>query len=280
MNDLVSWLFSSDNFMPHGHCYLWQPGTLWLNVGSDALIAGSYFAIPLAIAAFMHRQRSAIRYAWIPTMFAAFILLCGGTHVMEIWTVWHPIYRAAGTLKLLTGVISFATLLTLIWIMPRALLLKTPVQLQAEVAARTLELNEANTQLRAEIAARDAWSHTLQLTNQRLERSNRDLQEFAYIASHDLKTPLSGIDSTALWLEEDLHDVLSDESRKLLRLMRSRIHRMHALLEDLLAYSRIGHTDAAASETRLADIVDGVVELLNPPAHIRIRVEGELPVMV
>jgi PAS domain S-box-containing protein len=115
--------------------------------------------------------------------------------------------------------------------------------------------------------------------NQQLERSNRDLEDFAYIASHDLKTPLGGIKSAASWLEEDLQN-LSDESRKLLGLMRSRINRMEKLLDDLLTFSRIGRTDAVVSETRLADIFASIVEVLNPPAHIQVRVEGELPVIV
>ena len=120
---------------------------------------------------------------------------------------------------------------------------------------------------------------SLRDNNQQLERSNRDLEDFAYIASHDLKTPLSGINSAALWLEQDLHD-LSDESRNLLGLMRSRINRMETLLDDLLAFSRVGRTDTAVSETKLADIFDSIIEVLNPPAHIQVRVEGELPVIV
>jgi PAS domain S-box-containing protein len=120
---------------------------------------------------------------------------------------------------------------------------------------------------------------SLRDNNQQLKRSNRDLEDFAYIASHDLKTPLGGIKSAALWLEEDLHD-LSDESRKLLGLMRSRINRMEKLLDDLLTYSRVGRADTAASETKFADIFASIIEVLNPPAHIRVRVEGELPVTV
>jgi signal transduction histidine kinase len=120
---------------------------------------------------------------------------------------------------------------------------------------------------------------SLRDNNQQLKRSNRDLEDFAYIASHDLKTPLGGIKSAALWLEEDLHD-LSDESRKLLGLMRSRIKRMETLLDDLLTYSRVGRTDTAVSETQLADIFGSIVEVLNPPAHIKVRVEGVLPVIV
>jgi PAS domain S-box-containing protein len=120
---------------------------------------------------------------------------------------------------------------------------------------------------------------SLRDNNQQLKRSNRDLEDFAYIASHDLKTPLGGIKSAALWLEEDLHD-LSDESRKLLGLMRSRINRMEKLLDDLLTYSRVGRTDTAPSESKLTDIFASIVEVLNPPAHIQVRVEGELPTTV
>jgi signal transduction histidine kinase len=130
-----------------------------------------------------------------------------------------------------------------------------------------------------DITDRKLTELSLRDNNQQLERSNRDLEDFAFIASHDLKTPLSGIKSAALWLEEDLHD-LSDESRKLLGLMRSRINRMDTLLDDLLTFSRVGRTDTAVSETKLADIFDSIVEVLNPPAHIQVRVEGELPVIV
>jgi PAS domain S-box-containing protein len=127
--------------------------------------------------------------------------------------------------------------------------------------------------------AQQRMTAELRDNNRQLERSNRDLEDFAYIASHDLKTPLSGIKSAALWLEEDLHD-LSDESRKLLGLMRSRINRMEKLLDDLLTFSRIGRTDAAVGETTLADIFASIIEVLNPPAHIQVRVEGDLPVSV
>jgi PAS domain S-box-containing protein len=130
-----------------------------------------------------------------------------------------------------------------------------------------------------DITDRKLLELSLRDNNQQLKRSNHDLEDFAYIASHDLKTPLGGIKSVALWLEEDLHD-LSDESRKLLGLMRSRINRMETLLDDLLTYSRVGRTDTAPSETNLTDIFASIVEVLNPPAHIQVRVEGELPVIV
>ncbi len=136
------------------------------------------------------------------------------------------------------------------------------------------------TERRRQQIARDAAARELKDKNQQLERSNRDLEDFAYIASHDLKTPLRGITSTAVWLEEDLQAVLSDESRKLFELMRGRINRMETLLDDLLTFSRIGRNDAAVAEANLANIFTGIVEFLNPPAHIKVRAEGDLPVIV
>jgi PAS domain S-box-containing protein len=130
-----------------------------------------------------------------------------------------------------------------------------------------------------DITDRKLLELSLRSNNRQLERSNRDLEDFAHIASHDLKTPLNGIKSAALWLEEDSHH-LSDDSQKLLGLMRSRINRMETLLDDLLAFSRVGRTDTAVGETKLADIFDSIVDVLNPPAHIQVRIEGELPVIV
>jgi signal transduction histidine kinase len=150
----------------------------------------------------------------------------------------------------------------------------------AEVQARTHELKEVNAQLRAEICARDAAERELRTNNQHLSRSNRDLEDFAYVASHDLKTPLIGINRAAECLEEDLRGSLSDESRKILGLMRKRINRMDNLLDDLLTYSRAGRTDTAIGKTDVAAIFDGILEVLGPPAHIKVRVEGELPVIV
>jgi PAS domain S-box-containing protein len=176
MIDSFKWLFSSENFMPHGHCFLWQPDTLWLNVGSDGLIAIAYFAIPVTIYSFTRQRKTQIRYSWVPMTFAAFILLCGATHLMEIWTVWNPVYRAAGALKLVTGLVSLATSLSLIWVLPRVMLLKTPLQLETEVHERTQDLLDANRQLRAQIAARDQAEQQLQIAEEARAQANALLQ--------------------------------------------------------------------------------------------------------
>jgi hypothetical protein len=167
MRDYVGWLFSSPNFMPHGMCYLWQPGTLWLNVASDGLIAAAYYAIPLSLYYLVHERRREIPYPGIILMFAAFIVLCGTTHLMEIWTVWHPDYRLAGALKGVTGIVSVATMFALFKVIPRAMQLRSPAQLQLEVGTRTAQLANLNEELRAQIDARDQAEAQLRDRDQR-----------------------------------------------------------------------------------------------------------------
>ena len=93
-----------------------------------------------------------------------------------------------------------------------------------------------------------------------LERSNQDLDQFAYVASHDLKAPLRAIGQLASWLEEDLGQQVSAESREHLQLLQSRTGRMNALLDSLLEYSRAGHADL---EVRVIDLDRLVAESVN-----------------
>ena len=106
-------LFSSRGFEPHGHCYLWKPEILWMHVLSDWFIALAYYSIPAALIYFIYKRRD-IGYRWVFMMFGCFIVLCGTTHLMDIWTVWHGTYRLEGVIKLLTAVISVATA-ALLW---------------------------------------------------------------------------------------------------------------------------------------------------------------------
>ena len=84
-------LFSSGEFMPHGMCYLWTPGLVWLHVVSDALIALAYYSIPLTLLLFVRRRRD-LPFNWIFVFFGVFIIACGTTHAMEVWTLWNATY--------------------------------------------------------------------------------------------------------------------------------------------------------------------------------------------
>ena len=110
-----------------------------------------------------------------------------------------------------------------------------------------------------------------------LERSNRDLDEFAYIASHDLKSPLRGIDQLASWISEDLKEIADAETQGNLYLLRNRVQRMEQLLTDLLIYSRVGRTDEAFSNVNIREMVEDVFELSSPPPGFKLKLSDTLP---
>lgn len=110
-----------------------------------------------------------------------------------------------------------------------------------------------------------------------LAKSNRDLDSFAYVASHDLKSPLRGIDNLAQWILEDAEDTLPEESRRHLEMLRERVGRMERLLDDLLAYSRAGRERAATTEVDTVDLIDEIRETIDWPDEMQLDVAAELP---
>ena len=118
--DFLRKLFGPGDFMPHGYCYLWDPGLVWLHVISDTLIAVSYFTIPITLLWFMRKRRD-LPFSWMFGLFGAFIVACGATHVMEVWNLWHAEYWLAGVLKAVTAVASVATAILLARLLSKAL---------------------------------------------------------------------------------------------------------------------------------------------------------------
>jgi PAS domain S-box-containing protein len=112
-----------------------------------------------------------------------------------------------------------------------------------------------------------------------LTRSNDDLNNFAYVASHDLKSPLRGVDQLATWIEEDLGGSLNSETQSHLRLMRSRINRMEMLLDDLLAYSRVGQSDNPVAAVNTGNLVRDIFELAASRKNIALIVATDMPVI-
>lgn len=108
----------------------------------------------------------------------------------------------------------------------------------------------------------------------RLKQSNKELDEFAYVASHDLKAPLRVIDNASTWLVEDLGETLDEDSLENLQLIRSRVSRMERLLDDLLTYSRIGRKMSADEEEIISGetLLDDILHLLSPSARTRVTV--------
>ena len=169
MLEHISHAFSTDGFMPHGMCYLWQPGILALHLVSDALIALAYATIPFTLLYFVRKRRD-LQFNWMFVCFAVFIVACGTTHVMEIVTIWKPYYWLSGTVKAITALASVPTAFLLLKLVPNALSLPSPSALQREIEIRQraeLEVRRINEELEARVAECTA----------QLEAANRKLHE-------------------------------------------------------------------------------------------------------
>ncbi len=167
-------------FIPHGHCYLWKPGLVGLHILSDALIACAYFAIPITLIYIVNKRKD-LPFDWVFMLFGSFIVCCGITHVMEIWTLWHPNYWFSGFLKGITALISVSTAAVLVELIPKILAIPSPARLAAANLALQNEVGdrkqaqEALSQLMLELEKR-VMERTLALevTNELLQQENRD----------------------------------------------------------------------------------------------------------
>lgn len=246
MLDFFARLFS-DDFMPHGHCYQWAPEVLWLNVLSDLAIGLAYFSIPVALYVFASRRKD-LEFRSIFLLFASFILACGSTHLINVYTVWHGTYRIEGVVKAITATVSVTTALVLWPLIPKALKLPSPTQMEEANAALRAEndrrerveqeLRELNAQLEERVAQR----------TRELERSNEDLEQFAYVASHDLQEPLRMVTSYADLLQRRMEGELDEKTERYFGYVVEGAERMRGLIDDLLTYSRTSTAGAEASE--------------------------------
>lgn len=144
--------------MAHGYCFLWKPELVWLHAGSDFLIGLAYYSIPLLLLYFV-RQRQDVPFQGIFLLFSAFILSCGTGHLLEILTLWHPVYWLSGLMKGITAIVSLYTASELVPLIPQALALPSPAQLEA-----------ANLSLEKEIAERKEAENALRQAKQELEQ--------------------------------------------------------------------------------------------------------------
>lgn len=221
----TSW-FSNGQFLPHGHCYLWSPGVLWMNVVADILIATAYFTIPFALL-YVARRRRDLPFDWLVVCFGVFVVACGLTHVMAVWNVWHSNYLLEGIVKLLTAAASVPTAILLWRFLPGVLLLPSQRQL------------------------RDA--------NESLARANRELEAFTASVSHDLRSPLTTIAGQAGLLELSLPDATDEQKRRLARIQSS-VRQMSELIEALLVLSRISRQTLHREIVDVSALAESIVQ--------------------
>ncbi len=144
--------------MPHGQCYLWNPSLVSLHAISDGLIALAYYSIPISLTLLV-RQRQDLPFIRIFWLFVGFIVACGTTHLLEVWTLWYPAYWLSGVIKAVTAFISLYTAVELLPLIPQIVALPSPAQLAA-----------TNQALEHQIKRREMAEQTLQKLNQELEQ--------------------------------------------------------------------------------------------------------------
>jgi len=142
---------SSRSFMPHGHCYFWEPYILWSHAISDGIIALAYCAIPLTLI-YIFRKRQDFKFIWMMVLFAVFIFGCGITHVFDVVTIWNPIYRLDAVARIITALASIGTAAVLVKITPSILAIPTAdqwIRVNRELQAQVMELREKDRTIEA-----------------------------------------------------------------------------------------------------------------------------------
>lgn len=283
-------LLFSRQYIAHGHCYLWQSGLIWLHMLSDALIAIAYYSIPLMLVYFI-RERDDIPFKRIFVLFSLFILTCGTTHVLEVWTLWHPDYWLSGGMKAITALVSLYTALELIPVLPQALALPSPTALatmnktlEAEVLerkhaekeiqelnqgleerirARTTDLLQTTNDLEREIIERKQTAEDLQKAKEAAEVANQAKSEFLANMSHELRTPLNSILGFSQLMTH--HTQLNSKQRENLSLINSSGEHLLALINDILEMAKIeaGRTVLNEENFDLHELLNNLIQTLN-----------------
>jgi len=246
-------LFDVDRFMPHGHCYQWDPGILWTSVISDALIFASYIAIPFALVMLIMRKRKDLPFNWMFVCFGVFIVACGLTHFMEIVTVWKPYYPISAIIKAITALASVPTALILFRVAPKIVQLPTLKQL----------VHEQGLRLKAEAAS---------------EAKDR----FIAVLSHELRTPLTPVTAGLDLVEEELNDNggVSPAVRDTLKMVRRNVEMETNLISDLLdvSFAAQGKLDLKMEPVDFQEVLGESLPLFEPEMQNK-NVQHELRVL-
>jgi len=292
MPDVLSTFFAN-NFIPHGHCYLWKPGLVWLHITSDVVTTLAYYLVAVAIVYFTN-QRKDLPAQTVMLLVGFFFIfaLCGTTHLMEVVTLWHPIYWVSGLIKAVTGAWSFYTFtFLLIPLIPVALDAPSPAQLaltnqELEESRRCIQainveleqrVQERTAQLEASNRTKDELLMREQMIRAEAEAANRAKDEFLSILSHELRTPLNAILGWSGMLRQ--RTLSQDKVLRALETIERNAKSQAQLIEDILDVSRIitGKLRLQVRPVNLVPVIESAIESVRLAAEAKsIRLQSRI----
>ena len=235
---LAGILFAT-NFLPHAYCYLRNPALVWTHVIADGLIGVAYLAISVTLGYLVSRGRRDIPFHWMFLAFGLFIIACGGTHLMEVVTIWIPVYVFSAVVKLFTVVASITTAIVLPFTVPRVLEMVQQAKISEQITA----------QLRA--------------SEERKEALLREVH-------HRVKNNLAMICSLLHLQSTHTKDAKATET---FCDMENRVHSMALVHESLYSSENLARVDFAEYAKNLAE--DVLASYEKPDAPVRLQTDLE-----
>ena len=227
------------NFLPHLYCYLRNPALVWTHVVADSLIGIAYLAISVTLGYLVYKARRDIPFHWMFLAFGLFIVFCGGTHFMEVVTIWIPVYVFSAAVKVLTASVSLTTAAVLPFTVPRILTLVQQAKMSEQVTAR------------------------LRASEERKEALLREVH-------HRVKNNLAVICSLFYLQSNHTNDQVAIQ---VFRDMENRVHSMAMVHESLVGSEDLARIDFAEYAQALAEDVISSHGLPTVPVHLKTDLE-------
>ena len=240
---LAARLFGSAEYLPHAFCYLRRPALVWTHVTADSLIGLAYLAISVTLAYLVYKARRDIPFHWIFLAFGLFIIACGGTHFMEVVTIWKPVYVFSAAVKIFTALVSLMTAVVLPFNVPTILGLVQKAKTSEQVTA------------------------TLRASEERKEALLREVH-------HRVKNNLAVICSLCYLQSAHTKD---DTTAQVFREMENRVHSMALVHETLYGSENLARIDFAEYAQMLAK--DILASYGNLGDSVRLKSDMETVIM-
>ena len=245
LSALGDWLFNASELTPHGFCLLWDPALIWTYAISDTVIALAYFSIPVALVIVAQRRRDLI-FRPVLWLFAAFILLCGTTHWLDLATLWVPLYDLQAVVKGLTALVSMGTALAVWYYLPNLLALPSSEQLRT-----------ANAEL---LASREQLAQS-----QKMDAVGQLTGGIA----HDFNNLLQVISGSLALMERRIRDGRVEQAAKYIGAIKQASETAARLTNRLLAFSRRQTLQPQSTDIdRLVDTMDELLRRSLGPAIV------------